>query len=196
MQSTRRFRVPKALSIAAMAATLACVLAPLPAGATGTSGTQGAEQTPPSGTVTASLEQCTPAPAQAERSATFMGEMTAIAGTAKMSMRIDVEERDPEELEFHAVPGPGLGVWRSSDPKVKVYRYFRQVTNLSAPASYRGLVRFRWINAKGHVMKRTERLTARCIQPPPPPEKLPGTGSSEPGASSSSSASTGVAPSA
>lgn len=183
MESIRRLRTLIALCAAATTAALGCLLAPLAAGATGA---QTPEQTPPTGSVTATLEGCTPAPSQAERAATFMGEMTAIAGTAKMSMRIDVEERGPEELEFHVVPGPGLGVWRPSDPKVKVYRYFRQVTNLSAPASYRALVRFRWINAKGHVIKRVDRLTARCVQPPPPPEKLPGAGSTEPGGSSSS----------
>ena len=64
-------------------------------------------------------------------------------------------------------------MWRAADPKVKVYKYLKQVTNLSSPASYRGLVRFRWINAKGHVFKRAERLTTRCLQPAPPVEPTP-----------------------
>ncbi|HLB21369.1 MAG TPA: hypothetical protein VK605_04630 [Solirubrobacteraceae bacterium] len=122
------------------------------------------------GTVTATLEQCGTSVAQAERSATFAGEMTAIAGTAKMAMRIDLEERMPGELEYHTVSAAGLGAWRAADPKVKVYKYLKQVTNLSAPASYRGYVRFRWLNAKGHVIKRAERFTTRCLQPPPPVE--------------------------
>ena len=75
--------------------------------------------------------------------------MTAIPGTARMAMRIDVQERMPGEALFHTVSAPGLGVWRGSDPKVKVYKYLKQVTNLSSPASYRALVRFRWLNAKG-----------------------------------------------
>jgi hypothetical protein len=87
-----------------------------------------------------------------------------------MAMRIDVEERRPADALYHAVSAPGLGVWRSSDPKVKVYKYLKQVTNLSSPASYRALVRFRWLGAKGHVLRRAERLTARCVQPAPPPE--------------------------
>jgi hypothetical protein len=82
-----------------------------------------------------------------------------------MSMRIDVEEKVPGEAEFHMVSAPGLGVWRTADPKVKVYKYLKQVTNLSSPASYRGLVRFHWLNAKGHAVKRAERLTTRCLQP-------------------------------
>ncbi len=129
--------------------------------------------TPDATVVTATLEQCVASGGQAERSATFTGEMNSVPGAAKMSMRIDVEERAPGEAEFHPVSAPGLGVWRAADPKVKVYKYLKQVTNLSAPASYRGLVRFRWINARGHVIKRAERLTTRCLQPALPAEPSP-----------------------
>jgi hypothetical protein len=123
----------------------------------------------------AKLEQCVTSVVQAERSATFAGEMTAIANTAHMAMRVDVQERLPGEVLFHTLSAPGLGVWRSSDPKVKVYKYLKQVTNLSAPAVYRGLVRFRWLNARGHVIKHAERLTARCTQPAAPPSRTQGT---------------------
>jgi hypothetical protein len=125
---------------------------------------------PVAGAPAATLEQCVTAGAQAERSATFSGEMTAIAGAVRMSMRIDVEERRPAEAQYHAVSAPGLGVWRASEPKVKVYKYLKEVTNLSSPASYRALVRFRWLGAKGHLLRRAERLTARCVQPAPPSE--------------------------
>jgi hypothetical protein len=126
-----------------------------------------------SSAISAALEQCVTSAVQAERSATFTGEMTAVAGAARMAMRIDLEERLPGEAEFHAVVFPGVGVWRWADPKVKVYKYLKQVTNLSSPASYRGSVRFRWINSKGHVIKRAERLTARCLQPASPAHQPP-----------------------
>ena len=57
-----------------------------------------------------------------------------------MSMRIELLERMPGEAGFRAVAAPGLGVWRASEPGVGVYKYVKQVTNLSAPADYRGLV--------------------------------------------------------
>src|ERR1700722_8184585 len=120
--------------------------------------------------VAATLEACVTSVAQPERSATFSGEMTATASTAKMSMRIDLEERAPEEAEFHPVVESGLGVWRAADPKVKVYKYVRQVSNLSPPASYRALVRFRWFNAAGHVIRRAGRVTSKCLQPATPVE--------------------------
>jgi hypothetical protein len=116
----------------------------------------------------ATLEQCVTAVAQAERSATFAGEMTAIAGSARMLMRIDVQERLPAAALFRTVSAPGLGVWRGSDAGVKVYKSLKQVTNLSAPADYRAVVRFRWLNADGHLIRAAERRTAACVQPAPP----------------------------
>jgi hypothetical protein len=123
--------------------------------------------------VSATLEQCVTSVNQAERSATFAGEMTAIAGSSHMEMRIDVLERLPEEALFHTVSAPGLGVWRGSAPGVKVYKYLKQVTNLSAPAFYRGAVRFRWLNSHGRLMKAVELRTTRCQQPAPPPPLTP-----------------------
>jgi hypothetical protein len=155
------------------AAVLALLLAArASADSTPVGGPSGLQVTAPAGasTVSATLEECVTAVAQSERAATFSGEMTAIAGTVKMSMRIDVEERVPGETAFHAVTAPGLGVWRSADPKVKTYKYLKQVTNLSSPASYRGFVQFRWIGDKGHVIKRAERMTTRCLQPASPGE--------------------------
>ncbi len=118
---------------------------------------------------TATLTQCATATIpQTERSATFAGEMTAIAATARMQMRIDLEERTPGEQQYRMVNSPALGVWHGSTPGVKVFAHIQQVTNLSAPAVYRGVVRFRWINAKGHTIKAEELRTARCEQPAPP----------------------------
>jgi hypothetical protein len=163
----------------ALRALLACavvltLLLAARASAAGTSigGSNASQVTSPTSSsgVSATLEECVTAVTQSERAATFSGEMTAIAGTVRMSMRIDVEERVPGEAAFHTVSYPGLGVWRSADPKVKTYKYLKQVTNLSSPASYRGFVQFRWIGDKGHVIKRAERMTTRCLQPSVPSE--------------------------
>jgi hypothetical protein len=166
------------LRILAALGTLACVLALLLA-ARAQAGSQGAATgglgtqqltSPAVGGVSATLDECVTATDQEQRAVAFSAEMTAVPGTARMAMRIDLEERAPSELEFHTVTASGLGVWRSSDPKVKVYKYLKQVTNVSAPAVYRGFVRFRWLNAKGHPIKRAERLTSRCLQPEVPSE--------------------------
>jgi len=116
----------------------------------------------------ATLQQCVTALSQSERSATFAGEMTAIPGTARMEMSIGLLERIPEEQQYHTVSAPGLGQWRGSASGVKTYTHIQQVTNLAAPALYRGAVRFRWLNAKGHVIKADELRTPRCEQPAAP----------------------------
>jgi hypothetical protein len=128
-----------------------------------------ATQTSPSAKTPAivSLEQCVTSTEQQARTATFSGEMIAIAGASKMEMRIDVLERMPNELEpaFHNIAAPGLGVWRTAAPGVKVYKYLKQVTNLTAPAAYRAAVRFRWLNTKGKLVKAAEVRTPKCDQP-------------------------------
>jgi len=163
-----RTRRPRLRVLAAQAA-LTCMLALLlatqaHAGGQGSSaGGLGAQQltSPALGSASVTLEECVTATVQEQRAIAFSAEMTAVPG----------------ELEFHTVTSSGLGVWRSSDPKVKVYKYLKQVTNVSAPASYRGFVRFRWLNAKGHAIKRAERLTSRCLQPGVPPEPTEPAGS-------------------
>jgi hypothetical protein len=122
----------------------------------------------PSG-ASATLEQCLTSVVQGERSATFMGEMTAVSGTVRMAMRIDLQERLPDASEYQAL-GAGQGAWRWSSPRVKVYKYLRQVINLSAPDDYRALVRYRWIGANGRVIRRAERVTPTCSQPSLPLE--------------------------
>jgi len=118
---------------------------------------------------TATLQQCATATIpQTERSATFAGEMTTIAGATRMEIRIQLQEQAAGETQYRTVTAPGLGSWRASAPGVKIYTYIKQVTNLSAPALYRGSVGFRWLNAKDHVIKVEELHTASCEQPAVP----------------------------
>jgi hypothetical protein len=116
-------------------------------------------------TVAATLEQCTTAASQAGRSATFSGQMTAGLDAERMAMRIELEERTHHAGAFHVVVAPGLGVWRVSEPGVKIYKYIKQVTNLAAPAAYRALVRFKWTNSKGRLVKVQTLRTQVCKQP-------------------------------
>ncbi len=158
---------PAALGGTATAPSTGISQAVADAGASAGAG-QGA--TPPSKAIaSAALQQCATATIpQTERSATFAGEMIAIPGTARMEMRIDLEERALGEMLYHTVSAPSLGVWHSSAAGVKIFAHIQQVTDLSAPALYRGAVRFRWLNAKGHAIKTEELRTDRCEQPPPP----------------------------
>jgi hypothetical protein len=119
----------------------------------------------PRPTVSTTLEQCVTSGSQEERSATFAGEMASVPGAARMEMRIDVAERLPEEVAYRTLSAPGLGVWRTSAPGVKVYRYLKQVINLAGPAFYRGIVRFRWLGPHGRLLASALLHTKRCEQP-------------------------------
>ena len=79
---------------------------------------------------------------QTERSATFAGEMTAIPGTARMAMRIDMQERLPGEALFH-----------TSAPRARrVARLRRRGQGLQVPQA-------------GHQPVGARRLPRRCALP-------------------------------
>lgn len=129
----------------------------------------------------ATVEQCATSAVQSERSATFTAQMVATDSTQRMEIKIQLQQRMRGETEYHTIVAPDLGVWRGSEPGVKIDRYVQQVTDLTAPAAYRALVQFRWLSYKGHVLKRTELHTAHCLQPTlagevtqtPPPTTTP-----------------------
>jgi hypothetical protein len=164
-------------------------------GATSLTGSTSAGQigqgspTGPKALVSATLSQCATATApQTERSATFAGEMNAIANAVRMQISIQLEERPAVEGRFRLVHAPGLGVWHSSNQGVRLFAHIQQVTNLSAPAFYRGLIGFRWLNAEGRVIKSESLHTAICEQP----AASSSTSSGAPGTTSTGT-STGVA---
>ncbi len=156
------------MRVARAALILGCALALLACAqiALAREGVRSALATAPSdGTASVGIEQCETSTVQLERSTTFTAQMTATTATQKMGMRIELQQRLHGESEFHTLPAPGFGVWRASEPGVKIYKYVKQVTNLDAPAAYRAIVRFRWIGERGRVLKHEELHTPRCIQP-------------------------------
>ncbi|HEY5342646.1 MAG TPA: hypothetical protein VIJ66_03195 [Solirubrobacteraceae bacterium] len=182
----RRHTAPLVLFLLACGALASTCVAQASAATAQVAWTPRAAQTDAAGGAAATVERCVTTGEQTDRSATFSAEMTAIAGTARMAMRIEVQERLPGEELFHTVSAPGLGVWRGSAPGVKIYQYVKQVTNLSFPADYRALVRFHWLNNRGYVIRRTERHTLQCAQPAPTPAPVPvtpGMGTSSPSTS-------------
>lgn len=113
----------------------------------------------------ATLEQCLTSATGADRSATFVGEMTAMPGTVRMSIRVELQQRLEGDPAFHTLVAPGLGMWRGSESGVKIYKYVKQITNLAAPASYRAIVRFKWIGDGGRLLRRAVLHTSICEQP-------------------------------
>jgi hypothetical protein len=130
-------------------------------GATGT-GTTG---TTPAPTLSAGVEQCVTAPSQAGRSVTFTGQMETVAGAHRMAIEIAVQEHTIEEEGFHTLTTAGLGSWQRSEAGVKIYKVRQAVTDLPAPAVFRAIVRYRWMDEKGEVIRHDERRTPLCKQP-------------------------------
>ncbi|HUA11166.1 MAG TPA: hypothetical protein VMA83_04100 [Solirubrobacteraceae bacterium] len=109
----------------------------------------------------ATLEQCVGGTSDAARSATLAGEIHSIRRATRMEIRIDVQER-VAGARFRTLGGAALGDWRAAAPQVDSYRDVRKVSGLTAPASYRGLVRFRWLNAGGRVIRSAVAFTPVC----------------------------------
>ncbi len=119
----------------------------------------------------ATLSQCVVAVDQAGRIAVFSGQMVAIAHTQRMQIRIEVQESTPSAPGFRVV---SRGTWKPSAPKVQVYRYVNQVTNLEAPAAYRAILHYRWLNARLRVIRVAQRRTQSCVQPDERPQLVVG----------------------
>jgi hypothetical protein len=134
-------------------------------GGGGQAGNSGTSTSTSSSLAAATLEQCLTAVDPTARSATFNGQMSAVAGTRRMAMQMTVEQQDPGEVAFHTLSAASSGGWRRSEAGVKIYKYVRQVTDLPAPGAFRAIVQFRWLGEKGRVIKRAIRRTPVCVQP-------------------------------
>jgi hypothetical protein len=152
-----------ALTTVALMAALPGAGAATTAAATGT-GTTGTGTTP-APTLSAGVEQCVTAPTQADRSVTFTGQMETVAGAHRMAIEIVVQEHTLQEEGFHTLTTAGLGSWQRSEAGVKIYKVRQAVTDLPAPAVFRAIVRYRWMNEKGEIIRHDERRTPICKQP-------------------------------
>jgi hypothetical protein len=123
------------------------------------------------------LAACQSGPAATDRAATFVGSMPAVAGTRRMWMRFDLYARIPPATTFTAIKAPKLGVWQKSAPgRVSSGFVFTQrVQALTAPASFRAQVRFRWYGKGGKLLRSTTRTSATCKQPDQRPDLRAGT---------------------
>ena len=107
---------------------------------------------------------CVEALAPEARTATFEARMRADAGSERMQLRFTLQARVGAAPTWRRVVADGLGEWLTSAPLVSRYTYAKTVENLSAPASYRMLVRFRWLDADGAVIEHARAVSRACRQ--------------------------------
>jgi hypothetical protein len=111
------------------------------------------------------LLACVPALEGRDRSATFEARVRALAGSDRMQVRFTLQVREDAAPDWRRVGAPGLDQWLTSDPGVSRYSYSKTVQNLSAPAAYRTVLRFRWLDAAGAVLARSRATSRACRQP-------------------------------
>jgi hypothetical protein len=129
---------------------------------------------PPRPLLSATLESCAASPLPVDRLASFVASMPAYARATRMRIRYDLERRRPGERYWRRVRAAGFGVWERSAANVAGFVFRRRVNGLPVPASYRALVRFRWIADDGSAVRRAHARTAACEQPDLRPNLVPG----------------------
>jgi hypothetical protein len=108
-----------------------------------------------------------------DRTAVYEGRMRRVAGTRKMQMRFALQWRQAGARHWSTIKAPGLGSWVSSNLGVKSYTFTKRIENLAAPASYRVVVRFRWLDARGHSVDSDQIVSKPCRQPDLRPNLVP-----------------------
>lgn len=155
------------------------VLAGLPVSAAAAASRQAAPS------LRAETPTCRSGATSAERFAVFSGSMPARRGARRMAMRFDLQRREPGDRRYRRVSAPSFGRWERSRPGRSGFIYSKRVDGLRAPARYRAVVRFRWLNARGRTVASARRTTPACAQPDPRPNlrllALRATGAAEAG---------------
>lgn len=137
-------------------------------------------QAPP---LRAKLTACQSGPQPTDRTATFSGSMPKIKGTKRMWMRFDLQQLVPPATVYTTLKAPGLGVWQKSASTTPSsgFVFTQRVQALSAPGSYRAVVRFRWYGPDGKLVHTAKRTSPACRQPDQRPDLRPGDLSAWPG---------------
>jgi len=127
-------------------------------------------------TLSAKTTTCTTGPDDASRAAAFTGAMPAAAQTKRMQMRFVLLQRKGvgPKGTFKKIAVPGWAGWVKSDPDRQGLVFTKRVEALTAPAGYRAVITFRWVDGKGHVQRTTTRTTPVCEQPDPRPDLVLG----------------------
>jgi len=98
------------------------------------------------------------------RTAVFEGSMDASPSTLRMQMRFTLQVATEGHRSWSRLPAPGLDRWRTANPGADRYVHTRRVQGLLGPARYRMVVRFRWLDAAGHLLARERRVSPSCRQ--------------------------------
>jgi hypothetical protein len=120
----------------------------------------------------ATLTACTTGASAGDRSAHFTATMLALPRTRSMAISFDLFERAPHGT-FTQVPAPGFGVWQTSNPGITTFTANENVLDLPAPAAFRAVVHYRWLNARHQLIRIDKGVSSPCVEllaPVPAPD--------------------------
>ena len=110
------------------------------------------------------LTSCETGDRPSERKATFKSWMHAVAGTERMAVKFKLVSRTSGR-SAQRVEGPdSLNTWHRSRAGVTRYVYSQTVKKLEQGTSYSMVVRYRWYDANGGVIKHAKRTSHECVQ--------------------------------
>src|SRR4051812_39944718 len=119
----------------------------------------------------AKLVSCQTGALAADRFAVYTGSMPAMPGAVRMEMRFDLLQRHAGTLGYARVPLPKWGQWERTERRaIAGFIFTKRVEQLAAPATYRALVRFRWFDAGGDLVRSARRESGPCHQQDPRPD--------------------------
>jgi hypothetical protein len=126
-------------------------------------------------TLAARVADCTTGADDADRAAAFTGSMSA-AGSKRMQMRFTLMQRlgAGQKGAFKKVPVPEWGSWEKADPGRSAFVFTKRIEALTAPAAYRVVIAFRWLDARNHAIRTTTRTSATCEVADPRPDLVLG----------------------
>ncbi len=114
---------------------------------------------------TTRLLECQSSLDPSARTMTVESRMRTLDGARRLQVRFELQTRLPGGAKWARVPAPGFGAWNTADPAPRRYVFAKRVEGLLAPAAYRMLVRFRWLDAGGRRLASAERTSPVCAQP-------------------------------
>ncbi len=103
----------------------------------------------------------------------FRGAIAAYGKGRTLQLRFTLQAKIAGGGGYKRVVAPTFDEWLTSQPGKRAYVYDKTVQNLEDGASYRAVVRFRWRDAKGHVVAGATKVTAACAQPDDRPNLKP-----------------------
>jgi hypothetical protein len=114
---------------------------------------------------TVKVVDCVPALDPLDRVATFEARMRAARDSERMQVRFTLQVREDAVRGWRRMAADGFDTWLTSLPHVRRYSYDKTLVNLTAPAAYRTIVRFRWLDADGAIVKSARDTSPACRQP-------------------------------